>query len=194
MARRADLADRALEAALAAAETVGWDAVRLTDVAETMGVPASDVLDHYRDKDALADAWFRRGLRALLADKPDDFADLPPAERIETCLMAWFDAMAAHREVTVQMLRGKLNPGHPHHWVPMAFNLSRLIQWLREAARLPAVYGTRRAQFEEIGLTGLFLATLAVWARDDSDGQARTGEVLRRRLDRADRLLQRLDP
>ena len=189
MAARRDLAGQILEAALDRAGEVGWDAVRLVDIAADLGVPASDVLALYRDKDAVADAWFGRALAAMLAVPGEGFAELPPDRRVEACLLAWFGALAPRRAVTVQMLRGKLHAGHPHHWVPMAFNLSRTIHWLREAAALPAAYGTRRAQLEEIGLTTLFLATLAVWSRDDSDGQQRTREILRRRLDQAERIL-----
>ena len=54
------------------------------------------------------------------------------------------------------MLRGKLYPGHPQHWVPLAFDLSRLIHWFLDAA-LIASTGYRR-QLAEIGLTVLFLA------------------------------------
>lgn len=187
-----DLAARVLEAALAAAAESGWDAVRLVDVAARLKLSAGDVLGVYRDKDAVADAWFRRGLEAMLADRPADFADLPPDRRLEHCMLAWFDALAPYHLVTVEMLRGKLQPGHPHHWLPLPFSLSRTIHWLREAAQLPAVYGTRRAQLEEIGLSALFLATLAVWSRDRSEGQQRTRDFLRRRLQQADRLLGRL--
>ena len=184
-----DLATRIMEAAVALAEERGWAAVRLHDVAARLGVPPGRVLDHYRDLDGIADAWFRRGWQAMVAPKPAGFAAEPAKRRIETCLNAWLDGFAQHRRVTVEMLRGKMNPSHPHHWVPMVFNLSRTIQWLREAAMLPARYGTRRADMEEIGLTWLFAATLAVWARDDTAGQERTRRFLRRRLDRADRLM-----
>ena len=64
----------------------------------------------------------------------------------------------------------------------MIFNLSRVIHWLREAAQLPAPYGTRRASMEEITLTAVFVATLLVWARDDSLGQERTRSFLRSQL------------
>jgi hypothetical protein len=70
----------------------------------------------------------------------------------------------------------------------MIFNLSRTIQWLRDAGGLDA--GGRRRQIEEIGLTGLFLATLAVWSRDDTLGQERTRRFLDRRLARADMLMR----
>lgn len=188
-----DLADKILEAALVEAEAVGWEAVSLIEVAARLGLPAAAVLEHYRDANDVADAWFRRGWRAMLADKPRGFAAWPARKRLSHCLLAWFDALAPHRRVTVQMLRTKAHPPHLHTWVPMLFDLSRTVQWWREAARLPAPYGSRRAQLEEIGLTALFLATLRVWAHDASDGQEATRRFLARRLGRAEGLLRRCD-
>ncbi len=74
----------------------------------------------------------------------------------------------------------------------MIFILSRTVQWLRDAAGLDA--GGRRRQVEEVGLSALFLATLAVWIRDDSSGQERTREFLDSRLSEADRVMGRLWP
>ena len=163
--RKRDVALDIVEAALGLAEERGWPAVRMHDIAEELGVPPGRVLEHYRDLDSVANGWFRRGLEAMIAPKQPDFGAQPAKRRIETCLLAWFDALAPHRRVTVEMLKGKMHIPHPHHWAPGIFDLSRTIHWLREAAMLPAGYGTRRAQMEEIGLTSLFLATLLVWAR-----------------------------
>ena len=176
---------RIVDAAIAIAEEVGWDAVRLRTVADRVGMPLADVQRRCRDLDGVADAWFARAIGAMLAPSPRDFADRPAEERLHLLLMRWFDALAPHRAVTAAMLREKLYLSHPHHWVPMIFNLSRTIQWLRDAAVLDA--GGRRRQVEEVGLTALFLLTLAVWCRDDSDGQERTRAFLRRRLAAADR-------
>jgi AcrR family transcriptional regulator len=160
-----DLPDLIVDAALASAEERGrWSAVRLHDVAERLSISTARVLDHYRDLDAVADAWFLRGLKAMVGPKPPDFLQQPEWRRIEVCLLAWFETLAVHRRVSAQMLRGKLHFSHPHHWVPLIFNLSRTIHWLREAAQLPAEYGTEKAQREEVGLTALFIAALIVGA------------------------------
>ena len=180
---------RILDATLDLAEETGWEALRLRRVAERLGVPLADVLVHYRDLDAVADAWFRRAWAAMLASPPGDFATRPARERLHLVMMRWFDALAPHRAVTGQILAAKLYPSHPHHWVPLIFNLSRSIHWLREAALLDAT--GRRRQIEEVGLTALFLATLAFWLRDGSPDQARTREFLRHRLAGADRLMVR---
>jgi AcrR family transcriptional regulator len=172
-----------LDAALDLAEEKGqWSAVRLHDVADRLQIPPPKVLDYYRDLDGVADAWFLRGLKAMVAPKLADFLQQPEWRRIETCLLAWFDALAPHQRVTAQMLRGKLHLSHPHHWVPMIFKLLRVIHWLREAAQLPAPYGSRCASMEEITLTAVFVATLLVWTCDDSVGQEHTRDFLRDQL------------
>ena len=180
--RRRDQGGRILEAALRHAEADGWEGVRLRRVAADLGIDLETVRRHYRDLDAVADAWFRLALDAMLATPAGDLAGRPPRERVNHLLLRWFDALAPHRRITAEMLATKLYASHPHHWVPMVFNLSRLIQWLRDGAALDA--GGRRRQVEEVGLTLLFLATLALWCGDASPGQART----RRTLDWALRL------
>lgn len=183
-------ADKILDETLKLAEEVGWDRVRLRAVAERLGIGLDAVRREYRDLDAIADAWFRRAHLAMLASPPP--ADRPPPDRIEHVLFAWLDALAPHRRVTGEMLAGKLYASHPHHWVPLVFNLSRTIHWLRDAAGLDAA--GRRRQIEEIGLTMLFLATLRVWLRDETPDHARTRRFVRRWLERADEVLARRRP
>ena len=185
-----DLATTIVETALDLAEELGWPAVRLHEVAARLKIPMSELLSLYRDKDAIADAWFGRATAAMLAAPPSGFETQPPEARLHFLIMRWFDTLAGHREVTGQMVREKLHLPHPHHWVPMIFNLSRTIQWLRDAARLEAE--GRRRQAEEVGLSALFLATFRVWLNDESTDQTHTREYLTSRLDRADRLLARL--
>ena len=188
-ARRGGDRERVLEAALALADRQGWEEVSLHRLAAGLGLGLAEFRARYRDKDAIANAWFRRAQDAMLADPPKGFARRPPPERLEFLLGRWFDALQPHRRATIEMLQSKLWPFHPHHYVPMVFNLSRLIQWLRDAAGL-TVQGTRR-QAEEIGLTLVFVAALAVWCRDETEGQARTRAFLAARLDQADALLAR---
>ncbi len=192
MTRKAPLEERIVDTAIDLAEETGWGGLRLRLVAGRLGVPLTDVLACYRDLDAVADAWFGRAWKAMLAAPPKDFAARPATERIHIVMMRWFDALEPHRRVTGEILAAKAHPPHPHHWAPMIFNLSRTVQWLREAAILDA--GGRRQQVEEIGLTALFLATLRCWLGDGSPDQERTRAFLARRLDRADRLMARLWP
>jgi len=185
-----DPGSRIVDAAIDLAEEAGWRGVRLRDVADRLKISLAELRTHYRDLDAIADAWFAGAMDAMLAPAPKDFQAEPAEARLFLLLMRWFDTLAPHRKVTGQMLREKLYPSHPHHWVPMIFNLSRTIQWLRDAGALDAE--GRRRQIEEVGLTALFLATLTVWLNDETRDQERTRAFLRRRLARADRGMVRL--
>ena len=189
-ARRGGDRQRVLEAALALADRQGWEEVSLHRLAAGLGLGLAEFRALYRDKDAIANAWFRRAQDAMLADPPKGFGRRPVAERLEFLLGRWFDALQPHRRATIDMLQSKLWPFHPHHYVPMVFNLSRLIQWLRDGAGLTAGGGRRQA--EEIALTLLFVAALGVWSRDDTAGRERTRRFLKDRLADADAWAGRL--
>jgi AcrR family transcriptional regulator len=182
--------DRIIDQAIGLAEERGWDHVRLHDVAEQLGLSLAEVAGEFRDLDAVANAWFARARDQMLRTPAGEPPGMPPPERLELVIMVWFDALAPHRRVTGEMIGEKLYASHPHHWVPMIFDLSRLIHWFLDAARIRST--GRRRQLAEIGLTATFLLTLRVWRRDDSEGQEHTRAFLRRRLATADRLLARL--
>jgi AcrR family transcriptional regulator len=188
-AKRGTVRDRIVDAALELGEERGWSNVRLYQVAERAGVSLAAIGAEFRDMDALANAWFARALAMVERSPPREVADQPAAERLHVVIMRWFDALAAHREVTGEMLRAKLYLSHPHHWVPLIFDLSRLVHWFLDAARIAST--GRARQLAEIGLTAIFVGSLRVWLRDDSAGSEHTRAYLRRRLAAADRLLSR---
>ena len=183
-----ELRGRIMAAAMAEAETSGWYELRLHRVADRAGITLPDLLREFRDADAIADAWFAGALAAMLAMPEEELAGLPPSRRVEHALMRWFTHQATHRRVAGGMLRAKMHASHPHHWGPAIFNLSRLMHWALEAARLDARGLARQA--EEVGLTLVFLAALAVFPRDD-DSLTRTRATLRRGLRFLDRLPRR---
>ncbi len=174
-----DLAGRIFDAALAEARAHGWEELRLDAVAAGLGIPLSEVSRRFRDAAALADEQFRRLLRSMLADPEEGqaaFAPLAPHERATTVLWRWFSAARPDRKVVADMLKVKAWPSHPHTWVPMVFNLSRLIHWVRAAAHLHRGGVARMA--EEVGLTAAFLAALATFTADGTEDAARTRRVL----------------
>jgi AcrR family transcriptional regulator len=174
---RADTRARILDAALAQADRVGWGNVYLADVARTVRVPLPEVLRHFRDLDAVANAHFARALAAMLAESAGVHARPAPA-RVETLLGAWFAHLRPHAKTSAAMLMGKLYPFHPHHWVPLVFSLSRLIQWLRDAAHLRA--GPPRRNGEEIFLSALFVLALLAWRGEGEAGERRARALVAR--------------
>ncbi len=179
-------ADRILAAALELAqEEDNWYDLGLVALANRCGASVNGIRRYYADTNAIADAWFARALEEMLSLEPESVETLPVKERLECIIWRWFEALAPYRQVTAQMLRSKLHPPHIHHWVPMVFDLSGLIQFWRDAAGLHA--GGRRRQIEELVLTGIFLATLRAWCRDESLQQAEAHSTLSDLLTKAER-------
>src|SRR5262245_48565157 len=173
-----------LDAALALADEIGWRNVTARAMGARLGGGPDLVQAHYRDLDAVADAWFSRTLSQALAE-PGDTA-LPFDERLARVFGRWLDALAPHRDASLAMIQAKLYPSHPHHWMPLVFNLSRLVQWMLDAAACQAT--GRRRQATEVAVSALVPAVLWRWRRgDDQAVKDFVGDRLRqmeRRLDR----------
>ncbi len=90
MAQRRRLADRIVDTAIEIAEDVGWGNLRLRLVAERLDISLAGVHQHYRDLDAVADAWFRRAWAAMLAPPPA----VSPGVRQRPARRAWGSALA----------------------------------------------------------------------------------------------------
>lgn len=180
-------ADRILDAALRLAEVHGWDALHLYEIAEDLGLSLSVIHQHFRQKDDLAEAWFDRADRVLLAvpERPG-WAALPPRERLYQAIMAWLDALHPHRRSTRAMLGYKLHHEHVHLQLHGLTRISRTVQWIREAALLPNT--GMRQEIEEGVLTGIYLATFSRWLRDDSPDSAAAQKRLQRLLQSAEQV------
>ena len=184
-------ADQIVDTAVELGEQNSWEAVRLNDVATTLGITLDDVRAHFREKEDIVDAWFERADSAMLkVAQASDFPYLNPRQRLHRLIMAWLGALYPYRKTTRQMIFGKLEPGHIHIQVPGLIRISRTVQWMREAAGRNATY-IRRA-LEETGLTTIYLAAFMHWMNDSSSGSAKTGRFLDNCLaiaESADRML-----
>lgn len=179
--------ERLLDAALELAETRGWEAVRLFDVAESTGLSLEDIRHQFREKEDLAEAWFDRADRAMLEDAArPDYLQLTPRERLHRSIMTWLDALAPHRRVTRQIILNKCEPGHLHVQIPGLLRVSRTVQWFREAAHRDATFVHRAV--EETVLTSLYLFTFMHWLNDGSANAERTRRLLDGLLRGAERL------
>ena len=179
--------DQIVDAAVELGEQKSWEAVRLHDVAATLGITLDDVRAHFREKEDIVDAWFERADSAMLkAAQASDFFYLTPRQRLHRLIMVWLGAFYPYRKTTRQMIYGKLEPGHIHIQVPGLMRISRTVQWMREAASRDATY-VRRA-LEETGLTTIYLAVFFHWMNDNSSDSTRTSQFLERCLSMAENL------
>jgi ubiquinone biosynthesis protein COQ9 len=174
--------DAVLDAALALAGERGWGQIHLYEVADRMRLSLAEIGRLFPDKDAVGNRLFARAGSAMLALRDDaGFRALPGQERIYRAITTWFAALGPHRATARDILLYKLAPSHLHHQAALVVALSRTVQWIREAALLPATGRARRR--EETRLTLLFAATLLFWLADASADQERTHAFLRRRLE-----------
>ena len=184
-----------LDTALELAEMNGWEALRLHDVAAQMGINLDQVRKYFNQKDDLVEAWFDRADSAMLKDAAaPDYLDLTAQQRLHRSIMAWLNALSAHRETTHQMLKYKFEIGHVHLQVLGLLRVSRTVQWFLEAAQRRSENLTRIV--EEITVTSIYLATFAYWFRDQSPQSEQTSALLTNLLTRADVILrlERDDP
>lgn len=167
------LAERLLDAALHRAAIVGWDALHLYEVADDLGVSLAEVARHVADKHSVGQLLFDRADRALLdCANTAGWRHQGSTQRLEVSLLAWFHALAPHREQVRQILRYQLQPDHLHLQLQGVLRVSRTVQWWREASGLAAT-GLKR-ELLEATLTAVYLSTVVVWLRDDSPGHAGT--------------------
>ena len=183
-----DLRNRIIDTALALAEQRSWEAVRLHDVAATLGISLNDIRRQFREKEDLVDAWFDRADSAMLsAAAAPDFLALTTRQRLHRVIMHWLTALSSHRRVTRQMILGKLEPGHLHIQIPGLLRISRTVQWMREAAQRDTSSMMQRA-LEETATTTIYLMTFVHWLTDDTPQSTRTAAFLDQRLKEAEAL------
>ena len=184
MVKQADLSDKILDAALALAETRHWEALRLYDIADVMGVSLNQIRRHFREKDELIDAWFERADIAMLEEASSpEFQALSSQARIHKAIMTWLGALSAHQRITRQMILAKLEFGHIHIQIPALMRISRTVQWVRETAERDATF-IRRA-IEETALTSIYLMVFTKWMNDDSPQFKETNKLLENLLNGA---------
>ncbi|EAR22183.1 TetR/AcrR family transcriptional regulator [Nitrococcus mobilis] len=172
---------RILDTAITLAERVGWEAVRFADVADALGIGLDDIRRHYREKEAIADAWFDRADAVMLQAAAGERAKLlPELERVEDCIIAWLGALDTHRRVTREIILNKLEPGHLHVQIPAVLRISRTVQWVREACGRPQTFVLRA--LDESVLTTLFVTTFAYWLLNPRDNLQATRRFLHRLL------------
>jgi ubiquinone biosynthesis protein COQ9 len=187
MAANPELREKIVDTAVHLAEQRSWEAVRLYDVAAAAGIALDDIRGDFREKEDVVDAWFDRADSAMLKESAGpDFLALRTRERLHRLIMTWLGALAAHRQVTRQMIYGKLEPGHLHIQIPGLMRVSRTVQWMREAAHRDPVYLHRA--LEEAGLTTIYLLTFFYWMHDGSPGSANTSRFLGGLLAKAEAL------
>lgn len=173
--------EQILDTALDIASHSSWEALRLHQITAEMGIGLNEIRYFFAEKEDLVDAWFDRADARMLdeADNPE-IVEFPTKMRLHHLMMVWLKSFHPYRQVTRQMVLGKLEPGHIHFQIKGIMRVSRTVQWLREAAHRRATLPLRA--FEETGLTTIYLVTFLYWMYDRSKGAEDTSNFLLARL------------
>jgi AcrR family transcriptional regulator len=109
-------------------------------------------------------------------------------DRIFDVLMRRLDAMQPHREGILRLFEDMRRD--PLLALALAPHIGVAMRWMLEAAEVEAK--SCEARLLALGLTGVWLATIRAWARDDSPDMGATMAALDSALDRAERIARPL--
>ena len=109
-------------------------------------------------------------------------------DRVFDVLMRRLDAMQPHREGILRLFEDMRRD--PALALALAPHIGIAMRWMLEAAEVEAK--SCEARLLALGLTGVWLATIRAWARDDSPDMGSTMAALDSALDRAERIARPL--
>jgi len=180
--------DRIIDAALELAARSPWAEVSLSDIAAEAKVPLRTVYEEFGSRSAILAAFFRRIDAEVLGEEEDSDEEEPARDRLFDVLMRRFEALQPYRAAISSIYADCLC--HPASGLSSLPQLNRSMAWMLTAAGISAEgwRGLLRVQ----GLSALWLATMRVWLRDESEDMAKTMAALDRNLRRAEGLVQRI--
>ncbi len=186
MVKKADIPDHVIDTAMALAAERSWSGLSLAEIAAEAKLPLSKLYPLFSSKQSILAAFSRRIDAMVLAEElsSEELAE-PARDRLFDVMMRRFDALLPYREALANIVYDSLR--HPLQGVAGAPQLARSMRWMLEAAAIPAegLPGLLRVK----GLSAIYLATLRVWLRDDSDDLAKTMAALDAQLRRVEALL-----
>ena len=185
MARKPDVSDRFLSAALELVVVRGWRSLSLAEIADDAGVSLAEAYAAYPTKASILAGFIRRIDRQVLAGGVTDKGD-SVRDRLFDVLMRRFDALRPHKDAVAAILRDV--PSDPLTMLAAAPQFANGMAWMVETAGLSSsgLKGAVRVK----GVTLIYLNTLLAWLRDDSADMARTMASLDRNLRRAQGLIR----
>lgn len=179
--------DALVDAALEIAAEHGWRRTSVREAAERAGVSRMTALRLAPVKLALLNRLAARVDERMLAGLDEDATDpeIPVRDRLFEVLMLRFDALSPQREGIVAILKDL-----PRDPLTALVGLPSLMKSM--ATTLEAVGESRAPPLGLLRVKGLaliWLATLRVWANDDSADMSATMKALDGNLTRADEMV-----
>jgi len=182
-----DLPHHIIETAFALALERGWRDLSLAEIAEAAEVPLSRLHPVFPSKQAILDA-FADHVDAAMLGEGIEALDTPARDRLFDMVMRRLDALQPYKEALGVILQDQLRD-------PLAgcCGLARLRRSMAVTLEAAGFSTTGlRGILRLKGLSAIYVATLRVWLRDDSEDMAKTMAYLDKQLARVDSLIGRL--
>ncbi len=183
-----DVGKKAIDTALKLAAERGWRDLSLAEIAEAAGLDLAQLYPRYSSKQAILEQLSRRIDAEVLAESEEDALHGPARDRLFDVLMRRFDALRPYKEGLGEIVYDLLRD--PVSSAAAALQLQRTMACMLEAAGLSST-GLRGALRIQV-LSGIYLMTLRVWLRDDTEDLSKTMAALDGYLRRIESLIERL--
>ena len=179
--------DKIIAAAMRLAETRGWRALSLGEIAAEAGVPLGEFAREFKCKAEILAAFTRAVDEAVLAKFPAPTAD-GVRDRLFDVLMSRFELLQPYKPALrrIACTLG-LSPGAA---LAQAFPAFKSQYWMLNAAGI-AVDGP--GGFLRVkGMLAIYARVFPIWLKDDDSGLAATMAALDKRLRRGEAVAQGL--
>lgn len=180
---RADLGERAIDAAMDLAAREGWGSVSLNAVAEACGASLMDLYARYPSRTAILAGFARRIDGKVLKGGGAPDAEESPRDRLFDVMMRRYDAMKPYRAAIASIVAEA--PRDPLALLCLCGQGRRSMAWMLEAAGIGV--GGPLGALKAKALGAIHLGVLRVWLNDESDDLAKTMAAL-------DTTLARIEP
>ena len=176
--------DRVIKAAMALASESRWRDISLNDIAVNAGISLAQLHAVFSSKGAILRAFSDKIDAIVLDGTDDDVQDEPISDRLLDVLVRRLEALQDVKPAIGSILRDAM--ADPAAALCAAPRLLRSMAWSLEASGVRS--SGLRGRIRTKGLAAIYISTLYVWLRDDSDDLGPTLAHLDRALRRAERL------
>ncbi|ODA66935.1 Bacterial regulatory protein, tetR family [Methyloligella halotolerans] len=177
-----------VRAAMELAESEGWNALSLNQIAERAGVSLADLRREFDSKSDILRVFQREVDGAVLEKMGAPDMTQPAKDRLLDAIMTRFEVMAPFRPGLRRIVKDLgARPGEAGQLLPSALAAQ---SWMMEAAGIPSTGPVGRMKVA--GLTGVYGYVLRYWLEDESPGYEKTMALLDRKLTNGDRALSRV--
>ena len=184
MAKVSDKTDPVIRAAFDLAARLGWRHVGLADIAAESKLSLAELYGRYPSKTDILMAFSRTIDATVLAGTGAPSEDESVRDRLFDALMRRFEALGPYKDGLAAVLRD--GAGGPAALLCGGVSLLRSMAWTLESAGVGS--NGLKGRLHTKGLVVVYLSSLRVWLRDETEDLAPTMAALDRRLARAESL------